>query len=82
MMAVLSLGTFVGLERRDILLINNKQILQHSQTEKQEKSKQKHYTKPTESKIANNETSVETAMMAVLSLEDVCWPTNNKYFID
>ena len=68
MMAVLSLGTFVGLETRDILLINNTHILQHSQTDKQETSNQKHHTEPTASKIANNETTVATVMMAVLSL--------------
>ena len=50
------------------------QILQHSQTDKQKKSTEKHHTKPTASKIENNETTVATAMMAVLSLGGICCP--------
>ena len=65
MMAMLSLGSFVGTETRNIFLTNDTQILQHSQTHIQEKSKQKHHTKPTAFKIVNNKTTVTTVMMAV-----------------
>ena len=68
MMAVLSLGKLVGQETGDILLNNDPHILQHSQTDKQKKSNQKHHTKPPASKIANNEATVATVMMVVLSL--------------
>ena len=65
MMVVLSLGTFVGQEAANTLFINKTHLLQHSQTDKQEKSKEKHHTKPTAIIIVNNETTVATVMMAV-----------------
>ena len=44
MMVVLSLRTFAGQETTNTLLINKTNVLQHSQTDKPEKSKQKHHT--------------------------------------
>ena len=47
------------------------QILLHLQTDKQEKSREKHHTKPTASKIANNETTVATSKSSDVTVVEV-----------